>query len=562
MVPMHSEPAKESFTVAFTPSSSIMNNDKDHDMGQVSPIENINSEENGDLSYVAGLRLTLITIVIALTYFITIMDMSVVSPVLITIAQNIGGFEFVSWIITSYLLGYIAIIVIFSKMSDILGRKTVFLGSIVTFTIFSAGCAAAQTMLQLAILRAFQGIGGGGSYALAFILTVEAVPPQKVPNLVAATAFTMILALVVGPLIGAAIGQNTTWRWIFIISVILGVVVFAAALVGIPNGFPHHGRPPKEKPAASSPMKTLLERSDLLGAVLLLLATLSFVAVFEEAGSRFPWRSAFVVTLLIISVLLWGSLLAWERHVTQRSTQCDPVLPWRFITNRAMAGILLVCSFLGPPMIMTIFQLPSRFRLVNGLPSFDAGARILPYGAGALLSLPTGGIIGKAKIPGLYVILVGSVLQIIGYALLSQLDGSVNIKRSVYVYQALIGLGASMNLQILNLLVPSTVESRDRAVGMGAITQVRSMGSAVGVAIGTSVFNGYISSPLEALGLVDPLSGLATGDLSMLSATMQAEAREILSEGYNRQMLVALAFASAQVPAALLIWRREQILTS
>jgi Na+/melibiose symporter-like transporter len=113
-------------------------------------------------------------------------------------------------------------------------------------------------------------------------------------------------------------------------------------------------------------------------------------------------------------------------------------------------------------MIMTIFQLPSRFRLVNGLSTLDAGMRILPYAAGALLSLPTGGIIGKAKIPGVYAILVGSALQIIGYALLSQLDGSANIPRAIYVYQALIGWGASMNLQILNLLVPFTVESRDK----------------------------------------------------------------------------------------------------
>lgn len=88
------------------------------------------------------------------------------------------------------------------------------------------------------------------------------------------------------------------------------------------------------------------------------------------------------------------------------------------------------------------------------------------------------------------------------------------------------------------------------------------MGSAVGVAIGTSVFNGYVSSRLQALGLADPLRGLATGDLSILSTTMQAEARDILSEGYNRQMLVALAFAAAQAPAALLIWRREQIMTA
>lgn len=137
-------------------------------------------------------------------------------------------------------------------------------------------------------------------------------------------------------------------------SAILGVVVFAVALVGIPNGFPHHGRAPREKTAEAAPMKTLFARADLLGALLILLATLSFTSVFEEAGSRFPWRSAFVITLLIVSGLLWISLLAWERHVTQKNTQCNPVLPWRFITNRAMAGIILYApSLLQRPRELT-----------------------------------------------------------------------------------------------------------------------------------------------------------------------------------------------------------------
>jgi hypothetical protein len=98
---------------------------------------------------------------------------------------------------------------------------------------------------------------------------------------------------------------------------------------------------------------------------------------------------------------------------------------------------------------------------------------------------------------------------------------------------------------------------------MGANTQIESMGSAVGLAIGTSVFNGYVSSSLGALGVTDALNSLASGDLSTtLPAAQQGMVQGILAEGYNREMLVALAFAAAQVPAALLIWRRRQILTN
>jgi hypothetical protein len=110
---------------------------------------------------------------------------------------------------------------------------------------------------------------------------------------------------------------------------------------------------------------------------------------------------------------------------------------------------------------MTIFQLPQRFRLVNALSAFDAGVRILPYGAGALLSMPAGGIASKAKVPGVYVILVGAVMQIVGYALLSRLEGTAEVQKVFYVYQALVGLGAGVNLQTLNLMVPFTVGRGD-----------------------------------------------------------------------------------------------------
>jgi Na+/melibiose symporter-like transporter len=87
--------------------------------------------------------------------------------------------------------------------------------------------------------------------------------------------------------------------------------------------------------------KESYNRVDFLGAMLLLLATLSLTAGFEEAGARFPWKSAYVICLLTVSGLLWVVLMVWERYVTNSSKTREPVLPWRFMRNRVMVGLLL-----------------------------------------------------------------------------------------------------------------------------------------------------------------------------------------------------------------------------
>lgn len=85
----------------------------------------------------------------------------------------------------------------------------------------------------------------------------------------------------------------------------------------------------------------LWSKIDLPGSLLLILATLSFTSCFQEADSRFPWNSAYVITLLILSVVIWALLLLWERHVTLASKVREPVLPWRFFSSRVILGLLL-----------------------------------------------------------------------------------------------------------------------------------------------------------------------------------------------------------------------------
>jgi MFS family permease len=173
---------------------------------------------------------------VALLLFLTTVETFIATTSLVAISKDFERFDNVGWVLTGYTLGYVPVIIICAKLSDIFGRKIVLLVCIFLFTAFSGGCAAAQTMTQLQVyillvsawrywpkwlksiaLRGLQGVGGGSCFALATIVTVELVPSAKLGPVVARLGVAIVMAMVLGPIIGGAISQNTTWRWIFLI---------------------------------------------------------------------------------------------------------------------------------------------------------------------------------------------------------------------------------------------------------------------------------------------------------------------------------------------------------
>ncbi|KAF1975248.1 MFS general substrate transporter [Bimuria novae-zelandiae CBS 107.79] len=107
------------------------------------------AQDGNGVVYLTGVRLWLINTSIALTIFLTNLEVSVVTTSLVAITTDFGGFDSIGWIVSSYLLGYVAVLVIFAKLSDIFGRKLMFSTSIAIFMCFSAGCGAAQSLTQL-----------------------------------------------------------------------------------------------------------------------------------------------------------------------------------------------------------------------------------------------------------------------------------------------------------------------------------------------------------------------------------------------------------------------------
>ncbi|EFY95048.1 MFS transporter [Metarhizium robertsii] len=497
---------------------SKLNPNSDHDPVTSHP----DSLRSGEVSveYIQGPRFRFICAAIAIMMFITNMEIPVLITALIAITSDLGGFDDFAMSIT-HTPEETAVIIIFAKFSDIFGRKPIFLLSTATFIIFSAACSAAQTLTQLIVFRAFQGIGGGGCFSLCTIMVFDLVPPENVP--IAAPALVI-------------------------------------SVLAIPSGFPHHGqvrRQTAEKTLRHSARKTL-GRIDIPGTVLVLLAVLGLTAAFEEADKLFPWKSAYVIVLLIVSGLLWIVLIWWERYVSLSNSTREPVLPWRLLTNRRMMGIFLNFLLLGGPTVIGMFIIPQRFQLVYGTSGLDAGVRLIPFTAAIpVSSVFASSLVGKYKVPPLYLIMSGSCLQILGFGLLGTLPATLEIPARIYGYELIAGWGCGINFSLLFLMVPFVIEKRDHAIGLGAASQFRFIGSSMVLAISTSVFNSFARPRLQELGVAGADSLVAV--LATLPTVVQEQIRYTLAEGYSRQTLALCVSAALQVPASLLMWTKKPL---
>ncbi|KAI0861409.1 MFS multidrug transporter-like protein [Xylaria cubensis] len=520
-------------------------------------------EHESRQSYLKGFRLYTITAVLSLCLFLTNIEIPIVTTALVSITNDLGAFDRASWVISAYLLGYVSVLIIFSKLSDVFGRKFTLLAVVLIFAIFSGACGASQTIEQLIVFRAFQGVGGAGTNSLATVILIELVPSEKYAKYTSAVSLVYSLSLLLGPILGGVISQYATWRWIFLINVPSAVAAAVVLFLTIPNGFPYHGVPRHERPNGGHTLsRASLRRIDYIGTTLLLLSTLSIVAALEEAGLRFPWKSAYVITLLIIAGVGWTVFLLWERRVTLHAKVQEPVFPWRFVQSRVWVGMLLTVFFLGAPFFATNFQLPQRLQIVNGLSPTDAGVRVIPF----TLAAPFGSVLAPivckvGKVPPIYLVIFAAIVQVIGFSLISTLPYSKTPIAAQYGYEIIAGFGCGINITLLILMTPFSVQARDKAVALGTITQFRVMGGAIGLAIVTAVFNSLVRSQLgEQISSTD-LSTLLTSPATITTfpPDVQETIRVTFADGYALQAKVLAGLAAGQIPASLLMWQAKQI---
>ncbi|KAI0892714.1 drug resistance transporter EmrB/QacA subfamily [Annulohypoxylon nitens] len=508
--------------------------------------------------YLKGWRLYVLTFALCLSLFLSTLETTIVSTSLISITNALGDFEQRDWVVTAYLITYTGFLVVYAKFSDILGRKLLILVAITFFTIFSIVCGSISTMTQLIVFRSLQGVGASGIYAMVTVIQPELVPPEKWGNYIAVVSLVSVLSSVLGPILGGVINDHSSWRWVFLLNAPAGVVATGLVAFVMPTHFPNLDNLTVRLTFRTKISRASLRRLDTLGAVLLLFSSALIVFAFEEAGSRYSWKSPVILSMITIGGMLFIGFIVWEKLVDRPRAAQEPIFPLRLMKDRMFSALILIGLCTGPPFMTVLINLPQRFQAVDGETAFEAGIHLLPL----LLASPvatavTGQLAGKLKVPPFYILLFGASMQLLGIGLASTIGFTSG--KAIYGYEVIMGFGFGMSLVSLLVFTPMIVKRSDMAVAMGAVTQIRVLGGTIGLAISSTILNNRLSSELPAL--------LNPGDIQQISDSVQYintlpdatrdAVRQVFADGYSSQLRVMMYFSAAVWIFAATLWERK-----
>ncbi len=418
----------------------------------------------------------LIIAALLLVMLLSALDQTIVSTALPTIVGELGGLDQLSWVVTAYLLASTIVLPLYGKLGDLYGRKIVLQAAIVLFLAGSALCGIAQDMTQLIVLRALQGLGGGGLMVVTMAAIGDLVPPDRRARYQGMFGGVYGLATIIGPLLGGFLVEHLSWRWIFTINLPLGFL--ALAVIGI--AFRPHTAHVKH-------------RIDYMGAAFLATALTCVILFTSEGGSLLPWSSPQLWMTLVLGLVAVGGFIYEERLAA------EPIMPLDLFRQRTFVLMGLIGFVVGIALFGSVTFIPLYLQVVKGSTPSQAGMQLLPMMGGMLaMSVISGRLISRLGTYRPFPI-AGTLLGGVAMALLSTLSLDTPL-HTMYAYMALLGIGLGMVMPVLTLAVQNTVEFRHMGVATSGVTLFRSIGGSIGVAAFGALFShGLESRVMQAL---------------------------------------------------------------
>jgi DHA2 family multidrug resistance protein len=407
----------------------------------------------------------IIAVAVMLGTFMEVLDTTVVNVSLPHIAGSLGAtVDEATWVLTSYLVANAIILPMTGWLANQFGRKRILLLSVAGFTISSFLCGLAPSLPLLIIFRVLQGATGGGLQPLSQAILMESFPPEKRGKAMAFWALGIVVAPMLGPVMGGWITDSYSWRWVFYINMPVGI----AATIMI-NLFVFD--PPYIRRVAG--------RIDYWGMGLLVVGIGALQLVLDK-GQEADWFATHWVIWATVIALAGLAFFIW-RELRIRS----PIVDLRVLRVRTYATGVLMMTVLGFVLYGSTVLIPIFLQTLLGYPSLQAGLAMLPRGLGSFLMMPVVGVL-MSKVEPRKLLAAGIVLASIS---LFQL-GALNLNAGYWdVFWPQILQGLSMGL----LFVPLTTITNDPIPNekMGNATSIfnlmRNMGASFGIAAVTTV---------------------------------------------------------------------------
>ncbi|HZR38876.1 MAG TPA: MDR family MFS transporter [Ktedonobacteraceae bacterium] len=440
-----------------------------------------------------GVALYGMLVALLFTLFLEALDNTIIGPAMPRIIGQFRGFDRYSWVATAYLLTSTIMMPIVGKLSDQFGRKWFLLIGASIFLLGSALTGAAQSMDQLIVFRAVQGLGAGTGMTLVSIIIGDIFPQEERAKWQSSVNIVFAVANLIGPgaggwltdhgpLLGSLITASTRWRWIFYLNLPLGIVVLTALAIYLPaNSFER-----------SHDLRgwDAIRRIDFTGALLSSVATVCLLLGLTWGSNQiYDWYSPQVIGILLAASVLTILFLLAERRAA------EPILPLNLFRNRVFAADSALSLLVYMIILGLAIYLPLYLQKVLGVSATTAGLMMTPY----LLSLTVGGTLAGKLVAiskrHLSVVVVGTLITALGVFFLTQMTPATSLLL-VVACMVVTGPGIGSIFLVIYLTAQYVLPPTQLGTGYAVIRYVGQIGSTLGVAIVWTVVNQSLSSGL------------------------------------------------------------------
>ena len=408
----------------------------------------------------------LITVSVMLAVFMEVLDTSIANIALPHIGGSLSATpEEATWVLTSYLISNAIVIPMTAWLGNYFGRKRVLISCMVMFTIASALCGMAWSLPALILARIFQGIGGGAMVPIAQAIMLESFPPQKRGAAMAVFAQGVVVAPILGPVIGGWITDNYSWRWIFYINLPVGLLAFWLAEWFVED-------PPYIKRNREASI-------DFIG--LGFLATwLGTMQIVLDKGQEADWfGSEWVRWFTFVSTIAFISFIAWEFHVKH------PLVDFRVFKNGNFAIGVVLMTVLAGILYGTTAGLPLFLQTLMGYPALQSGYAMAPRGVAAFITTWfVGRLVGKIRLR--WMLCFGFSMLTYSSFKLSSINLGVSMS-SVILPSVLNGIAISFIFVPLTTATMSQLNQRQIGNASGFYNLMRNLGGSIGIAFVTTM---------------------------------------------------------------------------
>jgi EmrB/QacA subfamily drug resistance transporter len=453
---------------------------------------------NAPLDNTIDKALLMVAGVVVLGAVMSILDTTVVNVAVNTLANHFHTtLPTIQWVATGYTLALATVIPLTGWIADRFGTKRLYMISIGLFVVGSSLSGLAWSSGTIILFRVLQGLGGGMIMPAGMTIMTRAAGPHRIGRVMGIMGVPMLLAPIIGPILGGWLVTDVSWRWIFFINLPVGIVALISAMRVLPRDVAAHE-----------------QKLDIVDLLLLSPGLALFIYGLAESDSAGGFGSGRVLIPMLVGIALIATFVWHALHAS------DPLIDLRLFTSRVFTMSSLTLVLFCISVFGSFLLLPLYFQAVRGESALQSGLLLAPQGLGAMIGMPIAGVLSDKTGSG-RIVPVGMIPVVLSVLWLTQIGPHTSyVLMSVDLFVFGIGMGLAMMPVFTGALQSVVAAAAARA--NTALNILQQTGASIGTAVLTVLLAHALTSKLGSHGSIGSAAAMTPAQRAHIAGPMAA----------------------------------------